>query len=111
MGRRFKFEKHETPLNPQDSSLRQRTNDWTGSVHEPRMVLFNHSNRPDHDCVYHLNLRRAQDASLLFHPRGSDAITIDDNLPPSELDKVDTCVGEVLFERNHPDLNQAGGDS
>ena len=36
-------------LNPQDSSSRQRTIEWTGPNPEPRLLLYKQRNRPDHD--------------------------------------------------------------
>ena len=66
-------------LNPQVSSSRQRTIDWKGLDDEPRMVLYKHRNRPDHDCIYYFNLRRAQKANLVFHQSCSDAIVLCDN--------------------------------
>ena len=60
-------------LNPQESSTRQRTNDWKGVSDELRMVLYNHSNRPGHDCIYQPNLPHAQNDNLLFHQCSSDA--------------------------------------
>ena len=66
------------------------------------MVLYNHGNRPDHDCIDYFNLRLAQNANLIFHPSGSDAIILYDNMSVSALDNVDTFAGEVLFERKSP---------
>ena len=39
-------------LNPQESSLRQRTIDWKGPDDETRMVLCKHRHRPEHDCFF-----------------------------------------------------------
>ena len=89
-------------VNPKDSSSRQWVIDWTGSLHEPRMVVYQWSNRPDHDCVYCVNLRRAQDANLVFRQRCSDAINFYDNMPASALDNLVTFADEVMFERNTP---------
>ena len=89
-------------LNPQDSSSRQRTIDWTGPGHEPRMVLYKQTKRPNHDCISFFNLRRGQDANLVFHQSSSDAIMLYDSMPASALDKVVTFAGEVLFQRNSP---------
>ena len=63
-------------LNAQESSSRQRTIDWQGPDDERRMVYYKHSNRPDNDCMYYFNLRRAQNANLVFHQRCSDAINL-----------------------------------
>ena len=54
----------ESLLDPLHPASRQRTIDWTRPVHEPRTVLHKQSNRPDHDCVHHFNLRRVQDAKF-----------------------------------------------
>ena len=80
------------------------------------MVLYRQSYRPDHDCVYYFNLRRAQDTNFVFHQSISDAIFVCDNMPASALDKVVTFAGEVWLERNLlpltlTDFDQAGGDS
>ena len=42
MGRRIESEKCEISLflNPENPSSRQRTIDWTGPVHEPRMIMI-----------------------------------------------------------------------
>ena len=88
-----------SPLNPQDSSSRQRTSEWTVKVHEPRMVLHKQICRPDHDCIHCFNLRRAQDANLVFHQSSCDAIILYDTMPASALDKVVTFAREVIFER------------
>ena len=98
-------------LNPRDSSANPRTTDWTGPVHGSRMVLYKQSNRPDHDCVYCFNLRRAQDANLVFHRSCSVPIILYDNMVASALDMVVTFAGEVLFQREGSDFNQAGGES
>ena len=47
-------------LNPQEPSSRQRTIDLKRLDVEPRKVMCKHSTRPDHDCIYCFNLRRAQ---------------------------------------------------
>ena len=52
------------------------------------MALYKHSNRPDHDCIYHFNLRLAQIALLVFHQRGSEAIIFYDTMSASALHKV-----------------------
>ena len=90
-------------LNPQDSSSRQRTIEWTGPDQEPRVVRCKQSNRPDHDCIYSFILRGAQDANFVLHQSCSDALILYDNIWVSALDKVVTVAGEVF--------NQAGGDS
>ena len=64
------------------------------------MVLYKQNNRPDHDCIYYFNLRRAQDANLFFHQSRSYAIILHDNLQASALDKVVTFASEVSFEKN-----------
>ena len=67
---KIKSEKHKkqacffSPLNPQDSSSRQRTINWTRPDREPIAALHKQSCRQDHDCFYYFNLRRAQDANL-----------------------------------------------
>ena len=66
------------------------------------MVLYKRSNRPDHDCMCNLSLRRAENANLVFHQRGSAAIILHDNMPESALDKVVTFAGDVLFEWKLP---------
>ena len=71
------------------------------------MVLYKQSNRPDHDCIYHFSPRRAQDANLIFHQTGSDAIILYDNMPTSALGKVVTFAGEVLFEWKPSTLTKA----
>ena len=63
------------------------------------MVLYKHSNRPNHDCIYYFNLRRAQNANMVFHQSSTDAIILFENMPASVLDKVVTFAGEVLYER------------
>ena len=75
-------------LNPQDSSSRQRTIDWSGPVHEPRKVLCKLCDRQDHDTIYHFNLRGSRDTNLVFHQSGSDAIILYENMPACALDKV-----------------------
>ena len=50
-------------------------------------------------CIYHFNLRRAQDTNLEFHQRGSDATVVYNNMPASALDKVVTFAVDVLCER------------
>ena len=93
-----------------EPSSRQRTIDWKGPDDEPRVVLYKHSNRPDHDCHDCINLRLAQNAIWCFI---KVAVTrFFDNMPASTLDKVVTLVAsEVLFERNLPDFDQVGGES
>ena len=95
MGRRVESKKQQTSsffffLNPPESSLRQRT----------FMVLHKHSNRPDHDCIRHFNLLRAQTANLVFHQSSSDAAILYEHTPASALDTVVTLAAENLFERN-----------
>ena len=63
------------------------------------MVPYKQIYHPDHDCIHHFILRGAQDANLVFHQRGIDAIILHDNTTASALEKVVTCAGEVLFER------------
>ena len=63
------------------------------------MVLYNHGNRPDHDCIYYFNLPRAQDANVVFHQNNSDSIIVHDNLQASAPDKVVTCASEDTCER------------
>ena len=75
-------------LDPQHLSSRQRTIDLTAPVHEPRMVLYKKSKRPDHYSIYYFNFRRAQDANLVFHQRSNDAIVLYDNMLASALDNV-----------------------
>ena len=88
------------------NSARQRTIDWTGPVHEPRVVLYKQSYRTDHDCIWYFNLRRVQDANLVFHQSSSDAIIVYDNLRASALDKVVTFAGDVLFVRKTQTLTK-----
>ena len=57
MGRRCESKKHKTALNPQESSPRQRPFDWKGLDDEPIMVLYKHSNRPDHHCICFFNIK------------------------------------------------------
>ena len=45
------------------------------------------------------NLRRAQNAYVVFHQNSSDAIILHDNMLASALDKVDTFAGEVVLEK------------
>ena len=71
------------------------------------MVLYKQSNRPDHDYIYHFSPRRAQDANLILHQTGSDAIILYDNMPTSALGKVVTFAGEVLFEWKPSTLTKA----
>ena len=85
--------------NPQEPSSRQRAIDWKGLDDEPRMVLHKHSNRPDQDCTYDFNLRLSQNANLVFHPSGSEAIILYDKMPASALDKVVTFVGGVFCSK------------
>ena len=66
---------------------RQRTIDWKGRDDEPRMVLYKHSNRPDHDCKF-------GDSS---NQSSSDGIILYDNLPASALDNVVTCAGDMTL--------------
>ena len=63
------------------------------------MVPDEHSYRPDHDCIYHFNLRHAQNENLVFHESSSDATILYDNMPASALDKVVSFEGEVLLEK------------
>ena len=79
-----------SPLNAQDASSRQRTIDWTGPDHEPRVVLYKQNNHPDQDCNDCFNLRLAPDANLVFHQSSSDAIIAYEKKPASALDKVVT---------------------
>ena len=58
------------------------------------------SNRPEHDCTSTFNLRRVQDANLVFHQRCCHAIILYDSMPASALDKVATFAGEVWFAMN-----------
>ena len=76
----------------------------------PKWYCTSTVNRPDHDCIDHFNLRRAQNANLNVHQSGSDVTFLNDNILATALDKVVTFAGEVLFERKS-DFNQAGGDS
>ena len=80
-------------LNPQDSSSRERMIDWTGPNHEPRMVLYRQSKRPDHACIHYFKLRGTEDANLIFHQSSSDAIILYDKMLASALDKVVTFAG------------------
>ena len=64
------------------------------------MVLYKQSTRPDDDCIFYFNLRRGQDATLVFHQSSSDAIILLDDMPANALDKVATFARDVLFERN-----------
>ena len=66
------------------------------------MVLYKQSNRAYHDCMCCFNLRRAQNANLVFHQSGSDVICLYDYMSASTLDKVVTLAGEVVFERKAP---------
>ena len=93
-------------LTPQDSSRRQRTIDWTGPVHDPRMVLYKQSNRQGRDCDYYLNLRRAHVANALFRLCCSDPVILYDNMWASALDKTATFASEVLVERKPPTLTK-----
>ena len=86
---------------------RQRTIDWTEPVHEPSMVLYKQSYRPDHVCISYFNLRRAQDAHLVFHQSSTYSIILNDNMRASALDIVVTFAGEILFERKPPTLTKS----
>ena len=67
---------------------------------EPRMVLYKHSNRPDHDCINYFFLRFSQNANLVFHQKKkSEAIILNDYIPASPLDNFVTFASEVLFDR------------
>ena len=74
------------------------------------MVMYKQSSRADHDCIYHFNLRHAQDANLVFHRSSSDAIILYDNMPASALNKVAAFAGEGLFARKSTTFDQARGD-
>ena len=82
-------------VNPQDSSSRQRTTNWTGQVHEPRMVLYKQSYRPDHGCIF-LSI---YDANLVFHQRSNDALLLCNNMFATALDKMVTFSHGLLFEK------------
>ena len=104
IGKRIKFEKYERILFLSTSEsarfvIETADDRLDRTVHEPRTVLYRQSNRPDHDCIYYFNLRRAQDAYLVFHQGSSDAIILNDNMRASALDKVVTFAGDVFFER------------
>ena len=76
-----------SPLNPRESSSRQRTIiDLTGPIHEPNTNTIITQN---HDCVGYFNLRHAQNAHLVFQSC-SDAVILNDNMLASTLDKVVT---------------------
>ena len=92
-----------SPLNPQNSSSRQRTMNWKRSVHETRVELYKQSYRPDQDCVYYFNLRRAQDAPYILHLNSSDGIPLYDNMPTNALDKMITFA-KWLFRMETPTL-------
>ena len=49
-------------------------------------------------CTHYFNQRLAQNANLVFHQSGSDAIVLYDKMPANAL-------------RNFPDCNHAGGGS
>ena len=57
---------------------------------------YKQRNRPDDDCIYFFNLRRAQDANLRFRQISSDASILYDIMMASALDKVVTFTGEVF---------------
>ena len=98
-------------VNPKDSSSRQWVIDWTGSLHEPRMVLYQWSNRPDHDCIYCVNLRRAQDANLVFRQRCSDAIIFLRQYASKRTGQFGNFCRRSYVRKKHTDFNQARGDS
>ena len=52
--------------------------------------------------IDYFNLRRAQNAKLIFHQGRSGAFILYDKMRATALDKVVTFAGEVLFERKHP---------
>ena len=98
MSRKTKLEKQETSLFLL-ISVRSIGQDWTRPDDEPRTVLYKHSNRPDHDCIYYFSLRRAQDTNVVFHESSSDAVTLYDDMPTSAPDKVVTFASEDLFQK------------
>ena len=75
MGRRIKFEKHET-------SLFLLTSDVAKSVIKTQdQFMTQEWSRPDHGGIYYFNLRRVQDANMVFHQSGRDAIILNENTP------------------------------
>ena len=80
---------------PQEPSSRQRTIDWKEFDDDPRMVLYKHSNRPDHDCIYY----------LVFQQFSSDAIILYANMLASALDGCQFC--KRSFVRKEPSRLQS----
>ena len=89
-------------LNPEDASSRQRTIDWTGPDHGPRMEQYKQSNHPDQDCTDCFNLRRAQDANFVLHQSSSGPTTC----RQAHWTRWSLFAGEVVFGRKTPTLTE-----
>ena len=61
-------------MKPQDPNSRSETVNLKGNADQPRAVLCNHSDRIEHDCVYHLLV--AQEEKLIFGQNTSNTIII-----------------------------------
>ena len=112
MSRRFESKKHKTGLFLLSSeSLRiVRTIDWKGLDDEPRMVLYKHSNRPDHDCIYHFDLRRAQNANLVFLKVAVTLFRCTTICRQTHWTQL-SFLQAWFCSTGSSDFNQAGGDS
>ena len=100
MGRRIKFEKHETSLFLFTSTsarfiIETRTIDGTGPVHETRMVLYKQT--CPRSLLYLLcQLTTSSERKFSVSSKWQCRDHLHDNMPASALDKV---AGDVLFDR------------
>ena len=93
-------------LNPPELSSRQRSIDWKGPDHAPRMVPHKQSNHPDHDSICHFNVRRVQDEYSVCHQSGSDAIFRATTCQQGYWARWSFFAGEVFFFRKRPTLTK-----
>ena len=63
-------------LKPQDPDSRWDTCNYQRPANQPRKVLYNHSRRPNHDCIYHLIVEIAQLQKQTFFQSSTDAINV-----------------------------------
>ena len=77
------------------------------TVHEPWMALKSRYNCLNHDCTYYFNLRRAQEANLVFH----DDFFFVRQHAGKRIGQGGHFCGRIFVRKETPDFNQAGGDS
>ena len=69
------------------------------SANEHRIVVYNHSPRPEHTCICHFKVESVQQCKLTFFQSSSNVIILYEKTPACSLEKLITFHNETLFKR------------